>query len=189
MARNILLVAPRFDKATEISFDIYESAKKKLNAKINLEGESVTRENFEKSLNDVSLIGFWDHGNDFSLIGNDGFAIVDEKNIHLLKDKEIFAIACLSSRKLGRQAVKEGILLWQGYNTPIIITSQPIFFYNFVESFSRGILERESGVPIWLCRWRHKQAFKKNIKDCINKGGTFFASVLEHDLQHLEYLR
>ena len=187
--KNVLLVSPNFDKATQMSYDIYSEVKGKLNAKICLEGEDAIRENFEKSLKNISLIGFWDHGNKDALIDNNKNNLVDSENIHLLKGKEIFTVACSSSKKLGRQAVKEGILLWQGYNTPIIITSQPIFFYNFVESFSRGILERESGVPIWLCRWRHKQAFKKNIKDCINKGGTFFASVLEHDLQHLEYLR
>ena len=188
--KNILLVAPNFDEATEISFDIYDAAKKKLNAKINLEGNSANRENFEKGLKDISLIGFWDHGNKNALIGNDRLPLVDAENVHLLKGKEIFTVACLSSKEIGRYAVKnEGIPIWQGYNKPIIVTSQLPFFNNFEEPLNMGIIERKSGTPIWLCHLRQKRSFKKNIKDCQKKGGTFFASLLAHNLKSLDYLR
>ena len=187
--KDILLISPKFDFATEVSFDIYEIAKKELNAKVCLEVEDAVREKFEKSLKDISLIGFWDHGNKDSLVGNDRNALVDAKNAYLLKDKEIFTLACLSSKELGRLAVKEGALLWQGYNAPVVVTSQPLFFDNFVESFNKGIVDRKLGFPIWLCHLRQKQTFKKNIKSCAKKQGLFFSSVLEHNLQHLEYLR
>ena len=187
--KDTLLVSPKFDKATKISFEIYSEAKKKLKAKINLEGKNVTRENFEKSLKNISIIGFWDHGRADALIDNSENALVDAANVHLLKGKEVFTMACLSSKELGRLAVKEGVSLWQGYNAPIVVTSQPLFFYNFEESFNKGILERSYGSPIWLCYLRQKWTFKKNIRKCVKNEGLFFASILRYNLFHLEYLR
>ena len=187
--KDILLVVPRFDPATKISFALYKAAKEKIDAKICLEEEDATRENFEKNVKNISLIGFCDHGSEDALFDNNKNALIDAENVHLLKNKEIFTVACSSSKKLGRLAVEKGVSLWQGYDAPIVVTSQPPFFYNFEESLSKGILERKSGYPIWLCHFRQKQVYKKNINECVKKGGIFFASILEHNLQHLEYLR
>ena len=194
MRQSSLLIAPKFDKATNISFDFYKSAKKKLKNKdiICLEEKDATRENFEKHIKNCDIIAFWDHGCDEYLVDQNKNHLVDFENVELLKDKEIWTVACLSGRELGLKAIDAGAKLWQGYDETISATDCPPFSDLFENSLNEGYLLRELyNSNFKECEIGQKEAFKKNIEICEsmpNNSGLFFASLLIENLKHLVYL-
>jgi hypothetical protein len=193
MKENSLLIAPKFDRATEISFNIYKSAKEKLGEKnfVYLEEKDATRENFENYIQDCESIAFWDHGNATYLVDQNKNHLIDLDNLTLLKNKEIWTVACLSGQELGPKAVDIGAKLWQGYDEPVSVTDQTPFFDLFEDSLNKGYLLRKLyNYNFKDCEKGQIEAFRKNIKSCEsmpNNSGLFFAALLSSNLKHLKY--
>ena len=194
MKQNSLLIAPKFDKATNISFNLYKSAKKKLNDDdiICLEEKYATRENFEEQVQNCSSIAFWDHGNAEYLVDQNKNHLIDSENLKLLKNKEVWTVACLSGQELGPKAVEAGAKLWQGYDETISVTDYAPFFDLFEDSLNKGyLLHKLYNSNFKECEMGQKEAFKKNIELCEsmpNNSGLFFASLLTGNMKHLVYL-
>jgi hypothetical protein len=193
MKENSLLIAPKFDRATEISFNIYKSAKEKLGEKnfVYLEEKNATRENFEDYIKDCESIAFWDHGNATYLVDQNKNHLIDLDNLTLLRNKEVWTVACLSGRELGPKAINAGARLWQGYDETVSVTDQVPFFDMFENSLNKGYLLRKLyNYNFKDCEKGQREAFKKNIELCEsmpNNSGLFFAALLSANLKHLKY--
>jgi len=141
-----LFVAPSFDQASEVSFKWYRDALREIRQKSSwsieaLPKEMVTRENFERKIADVDIFAYWDHGNYDKLADQNKDNLVDCNNSHLLSGKEVFTLACMSSKKLGRDAVDKGAKLYQGYREPFVFALPP-FDKIFEIPANSGIIAR-----------------------------------------------
>ena len=94
---KILLIAQKFDTATNHSFE----CAKKVKADYRLLKNDATRKNFEKYAPYYDIIIIFSHGNIDKIAGQNKEIMIDQSNVHLLKDKKVFAMTCLSAKKLG----------------------------------------------------------------------------------------
>jgi len=194
--KNILMIAPHFDRATEICYKIYEEAKESLKdldeLPFYLEKENANRENVELYLNNFDIIGFWDHGNDGYLVGQNGTKLIDENNVILLTGKEVWTVACLSAKNIGKIAVENGVKLWQGYDEVVTVTDAVPFFDLFQEALNAGFINRVLyNYSYKKCEEIQREVFEKNIRICQSMPenvGLFFAVILAENLKHLQYL-
>ena len=65
--------------------------------------------------NNPDLVLFNGHGNEDCILGNNNDVLVNTENAELLAGKTVFARACSSLRKLGKQAVSKGCNAYVGY--------------------------------------------------------------------------
>lgn len=196
--KTLLMIAPAFDQASDISFEWYKNAlkhipKDKFNI-ITLEKEEATRENFEKYIKDADIFAFWDHGNTNLLGSQQGKnpPLVDFDNDYLLKDKEVWTMACLSGMRLGPDVVKKGGALFQGYRFPFVFTPYPVIKDIFGKSANKGFLSRVvDDKDISKCEEEQRLVFKKNILKlmAIPVYGMIFAVFLSFDLVGLVYIQ
>ena len=78
------------------------------------------------SKNKSNLIVFNGHGSDDCIMGHKGeILITNKEDLSLLKNRVIYAIACNSAAKLGKDCVAQGTLAFIGYNAPFVIISNP----------------------------------------------------------------
>lgn len=115
---KILDVAPCFDSASMCSFKWNGDLLTKLRfASIPITfllQQNAVSSLFKQHVGDHEIIIFFDHGNEDLLVGNDQTALLTSKDVALLKDKKVFAMACLSAKKLGVEAYKAGCLEYWG---------------------------------------------------------------------------
>ena len=106
----MLVISPRFDKATEYSFKWVKRLLKELNMPYDaLFEEDATRENAEKLIPKHELIVFYDHGDENGLLAQGGATyVIDKKNAEMLKGKVIYTMACLWGKDGGIDAWKKG---------------------------------------------------------------------------------
>ncbi len=87
--------------------------------------ENDTRENFERYVREFPKVAFHGHGFTYALAGYRNQIILDPKNIHLLKGKDVLATACLTAYYLGELAMKKGAKSYIGYIDELIIPLDP----------------------------------------------------------------
>ncbi len=89
--------------------------------------EDAFRHNVESTLREEEgksgLFIFIDHGDRNTLAGSDSGKIIDSENIHLLKNKFIYAIACRAGGMLGHEALVQGAAGYIGFNHNVYISS------------------------------------------------------------------
>jgi len=117
----ILGVAPCFDQASSYSFDAFMDVIGYCDHTL-LEDEAV-REQVEYYIKvfQPKLFVFYDHGEKDRLIGNDKRPVIDLNNAHLLKNTDVYTLACLSAKKLGRVVWSYGRKYW-GYDKVVGFT-------------------------------------------------------------------
>ena len=117
------MIRTNYDDATRISYEWSNQIKLAL-FKSGLPytdciGDGATRNFVEKqmTMHDIKTVLFYGHGepDGWQLTGQDRFAIFDHTNIHLLKDKLIYAVACYSGKNLGRLTTSTGTGCFIGY--------------------------------------------------------------------------
>ena len=113
----MLLITPRFDYVTKFSCAWADEIIVSKNERLN--GEDAIRKVFEEAVKKHNIIVFYSHGNKNSIIGNDKNPILDRSNAYLLKDKMVFAMACLTANKLGKIAPAQRYL---GFNDEFSFT-------------------------------------------------------------------
>ena len=152
MSEKILNVAPKFDTATEYSFEwnqdfLERSSHHNPEPNITnlLEGEA-SKSRFREELEDNDILIFFDHGNTDVLIGQNRVALLTSSEAHLLNGKKVYTMACLSAKELGKEAFKQGCLEYWGATEPIgfTIDDQHLFGEVFVVGAYQRFIEGES---------------------------------------------
>lgn len=190
---KVLMIAPAFDQASNITYKWFNNALKKLKKNkdleiTTLEKDQVTRANFENAVIDADVIAYWDHGNVDKLAAQDKSAMLNLDNAHLLKDKEMWTVACLSSQKLGRDAIAKGAKLYQGYKQPFVLAASSPLDKLFERPANMGILSRFDHT-IEECKRSQRIAFLESILACVAIPPLItYAVFLAWDLLILEYL-
>lgn len=137
-----LLVAPKFDDASEYSYKWALSATESLSGIIidKLLADEATRIAFEVEMPSHNLLVFFDHGSENSLLAQGGAEnILDLGNVELVAKKEVFTMACLSAKSLGVEAWKRGAVYW-GYTDvfAFIVETEEMF----CEAANYGLIQR-----------------------------------------------
>ncbi|PIN91115.1 hypothetical protein COU57_01890 [Candidatus Pacearchaeota archaeon CG10_big_fil_rev_8_21_14_0_10_32_14] len=125
MGEILLVTRPKFDDATEyLSYYASLILKEADNLRIekkDFSGKEVTSKNISKFIEkkNPKLIFVNGHGDPNSLEGDEGEIIFSvQKNVHLLKDKLLYARACNAGLIFGKEMVKNNGGCFIGYNTP-----------------------------------------------------------------------
>jgi len=126
----ILIAAPRFDQATEItskySEDVFSHAKEKDWDVKYLSDSDATPEKIQDSLEEADEgFFFLNHGNYKELIGQDGELAVTLENADLLSDLITDVFACRSARDLGSEAIEEECRAYIGYDEVAFAVDDP----------------------------------------------------------------
>lgn len=193
---KVLAVAPVTDEASQISYKwclkAIEEARKEGVSVTLLEKDQATRENFERLIPEHYIFAFWDHGLEDCLGSAKGSnpALVDLKNNHLLANKEVWTMACLSADILGPDTIQRGAKFYQGYNKPFVFSPLPGIEEMFGEAANKGFIERIKNHSFSRCKASQKTKFLQNIKNLVLLGGSgiIFAVFLAYDLAALRYL-
>jgi len=140
-------IAHEIDDATKYSFQWYKNAVAKLPFPvIEILQQSVIKENVERILSDSpgDSIIFFDHGNYTSLIGYNKQPVISTSRPEILKDREVFTMACQSARDLGPAAMNAGCKVYWGYIE--VVTFDTAALPAFEETLSSAL----------VFRWRDK---------------------------------
>jgi len=161
----ILGIAPCFDDVTKYSLKWFHELVEKLNEEkwILLEKDNAIRDKVERAIEEnpeISVICFYDHGEEDKLIGDDGRAVIDLNNINKLRGKVIYVTACLSGKKLGKEHWKNGGVFF-GYNEVFGFTTQEEHL--FMECANAGLICRIKGKTWEECFEHAKQKFNEAI--------------------------
>ncbi|MEM2294612.1 MAG: hypothetical protein QXX41_15205, partial [Nitrososphaerota archaeon] len=107
---NAILIAPVFDDVTAYSYDWSREVEKLLLENgynvLSLSGKPLKRDEIEDALKSRpnAIVIFYNHGREDSLLASQTENAIDTKNVHLLRGRECFTVACLSAGKLGIEA-------------------------------------------------------------------------------------
>lgn len=186
-----LLVRPRFDSATEYSFafaqEILDWCQQANIPILDLPAAEAIRAKVEAAISaeDPPIFVFYDHGNETSLIGNDQTPIVDLGNCRLLAGREVYTLACLSAKELGKVCYDLGTKFW-GYVETVGFTSDAI--PAFQESFNCGFRYRflEGNSPKDTLELA-KDTFTNLAYTLTNQGNIFAAAIMTANRDALRY--
>lgn len=166
---EILVVRPKFDSATEYSFNWCEAVINLLveykRSIIDLGEDKATRQNYEAVVEDVDWVIFYDHGTADGLVqqGGEGY-VVDSKNVKTLKGKIIYTMACEWGSKGGIEAFKAGARVVWAYNQVFGFTAQEEHL--FKQCANAGIEHRiKEGLSWEECLKQAKIEFNKAIRE------------------------
>jgi len=149
MTDKMLVFAPRFDTATEYSFQWAQSFIDKIKEQSvdysTLLEEDAIKRKFDEEIPYKDILVFFDHGGKDGLFGNDGKKIVTKISVGKLCGKKIFTMACLSALELGALAYYSGCPEYWGAIESIGFTlvDADLFGEVFVEgAYSRFIEDK-----------------------------------------------
>jgi hypothetical protein len=144
---KVVLVRPRFDDATEYTFDFAQQIlewcqQAGIEVAELAEGDAVREKVEEQLRKGADALIFYDHGNESALIGQDEQPAIDLENCHWLNEKEVYTLACLSAKELGVEIWRRGGKFW-GYKEVYGFTTDALpefkkasncgFMYIFIE--------------------------------------------------------
>ena len=184
-----ILVAPKFDDATSYSFDWSREVKRMLEEKgyavIDISGREVSREEVEKALKDNpgAIYIHYNHGEEDAHFGSLTEKVVDLKNVQLLGKREVYCLNCLSAKKLGVEAYRNGAIAYWGYIKTFIFSTDAI---NEFKTFANvGIKLRLEGKTWEECLQTAKNLAKELCQKLISEGKIISAVILQHDADAL----
>jgi hypothetical protein len=143
-----ILVRPRFDDATEYTFDFAQEildwcTQAGIEVVELTEGNAVRGKVEEELRKGADTLIFYDHGNESALIGQDEQPVIDLENCHWLAEKDVYTLACLSAKELGVEIWRRGGKFW-GYKEVYGFTTDALdafkqasncgFMYIFIEA-------------------------------------------------------
>jgi hypothetical protein len=176
-----ILIAPKFDTATNFSYDWSREVKVGLEQKgytvIDIGGRQVSRAEVEKALKENPNVIYihYDHGSEDAHWGSETEAVVDLKNVSLLGQREVYCMNCLSAKKLGVEAYKNGALAYYGYVEVFSFSTEALD--EFREFANSGLKFRLEGKT-----WEESLQLAKELADelCqkLVEAGKYIASVL-----------
>lgn len=139
------------------------------------------RQKTEQALKDNlnALLIHYDHGNETSLIGQDGNPVVDLENVILLKARACYNMNCLSARTLGKVAYENGCMSYWGYTNVVSFTTD--VEKEFGEAFNYGLLLYVQGKDWKECLELTKARMTEIIDDLVKRGNAFAAILLRED--------
>ena len=128
MTKKFLITRPAHDIITsylyDFSKDIVKTARNSDDIHVtSLEGEDSCRVLFEKSLVKEAprLVFLNGHGNRKIVAGYKNEHLLDFDNVHMVKGKIVYALACDSLAELGVEAVKKGAEAYIGYRAKFML--------------------------------------------------------------------
>lgn len=100
----------------------------------------------KKDKNNKGIFVFIDHGENDKLFGSDDQTLLDTENIHLLKNKFIYAVACKSASTLGHKALKNNVAGYIGFTDRfhIMPTAKNTYGHCFLSGIKDIILQKAS---------------------------------------------
>lgn len=132
MVKRLLITRPNHDVNTSYLHDFSKGIVKTIKETktmhiTDLEGPKATRDNAENCLikENPGLVFLNGHGDRKSVGGYKSEIILDEKNIHLTKDKIVYALSCDSLEDLGEVSIKTGTKTYVGYKAKFMIVNDP----------------------------------------------------------------
>jgi len=145
----ILIAAPRFDQATEItskySEDVFSHAKEKGWDVKYLSDSDATPEKIQDFLEEADEgFFFLNHGDYKKLIGQDGDPAVTLENADLLSDLITDVFACRSARDLGPEAIEEECRAYIGYDEVAFAVDDP----EWKEILTKSMIELLDGKDV-----------------------------------------
>lgn len=172
--------APSFDAATEYSFKWFDRLRDVIESQVRLFlllEYSAVKSEVEKSLGEhpQAIFVHYDHGDEDRLIGQDKLPVIDLTNIEFLKGREVYVMACLSAKTLGKAAYAMGCLAYWGNTEVVSFTSDAERYFG--EAFNYGLLLRLEGRPWKECLELAKERMTE-IMDELNRQGNFIAAAL-----------
>lgn len=178
---------PRFDKATEYSYAWckavidYITSDGKCDVSV-AEIENAVKSVVERMLNDFpeAIFCFYDHGNEACLLGNDEQHLIDLTNNKLLKNREVYTMACLSAKELGVDSYHRYHTIFWGSWELISFTTDAL--EEFERAMNFGIKMRIDGETDWNKIMEATiEHDNKIIDELIGKGKIFAAALLRQD--------
>ncbi|MEM3389612.1 MAG: hypothetical protein QW491_09405 [Thermoproteota archaeon] len=159
---EILLIAPRFDDATQYSYlwmqRLLEKVEKKVEA-VKLFETHATREHVLFETGGKDAVVFYDHGSEDCLYAQGGQECVfTSSDAHLFRGRLLYTMACLAARKLGATVYANGGR-FIGYYEPFS------FVVNEEERFCRAA---NSGFIAWAEGERDFARIKQTMVDAFN---------------------
>jgi len=145
MSDRLLLVAPRFDTATEYSFEwataFHDMIKDDPDIEYTTLLEALANKNeFDAKMPYHDVLVFFDHGVKDALIGQNLAKLVKTVSVGKLTGKKVFTMACLSASELGVHAFHNGCLEYWGATESIGFTLVDADLFG--EIFVRGAYQR-----------------------------------------------
>ena len=171
---KIINCAPRFDEATEYSFEfnrkIVEYARAQGHEVIDLPIEEAVREKVEEALRSdpEAMMVHYDHGGEDRLYGNNHRAVIDLDNVDLLSGRESYNMNCLSAKVLGAEAYKRNCKAYWGNIEVVSFTTDAI--EHFEEAFNLGFKFRLQNNTWEACLSKVKERLNELIDDLIGQG-------------------
>lgn len=176
-----ILVAPRFDEATKFSYEWSREVKAWLEEKnytvYDVGGRRVTRAEVEKLLREHPNILYihYDHGSEDAHWGSESEKLVDLNNVELLSGRPTYTMNCLSAKKLGVRAHKEGALAYHGEVESFAFSTEALD--EFKEFANAGIKARLKG-STWMECLAFAKDLAKKLADKLIAAGKFIAATL-----------
>lgn len=127
----IVIFATNHDAATRCSHWIALQSHQRLTAELGLattilEGDAAQRTTLEQALaGEAQGLAFFGHGNPSSLLDAAKAAVLDVRNINLLRDRWVHAFACRAGTELAGEAAAAGARCFAGYESTLIVEWEP----------------------------------------------------------------
>jgi len=130
---------------------------------------------------------FYGHGREDRLIGQDGDNLLDEQNLSYLSNKWCYWVACLAGKKLGPEAIKQGVktvFCWDEIFVFSIDEDEEIFkeIANFV------ILSMLDGLSMGESFKKLKEYARKIEKKLRRRGKHTKADMVRWNVDHISLL-
>ncbi|MEM1523528.1 MAG: hypothetical protein QXU69_10885 [Thermofilaceae archaeon] len=168
-----IVVAPRFDTATEYTYqwsrEVVDLLKSMGYTVLEFSGR-VDRREVESALAEhrEALFVFYDHGSEDSLWAHFG-KLIDLSNVHLLAGRDCYTVACLSAKRLGVEAYKAGCRAYWGYTIEFAFTTDAADY--FKEFANYGLKLRVKEGRSWReCLDKAKQLARQLATKLISMG-------------------
>jgi len=170
-----VIVAPKFDPATKHSSAWCDEVANLVEEKVYLTDRPITRAEVEEALeqNPEAIFIFYNHGSEDALWGSRIESVEDLLNAGLLSGREVYTLACLSAKHLGREAHRRNCRAYWGYEREFSFTLDAL--EDFKASANKGIKLRLEGLSWRACLEKTKE-FMTELADKLLAEGKLLAS-------------
>lgn len=131
--------------STKFSYEWADTIKQQLQQNgwqvIDLSGKNANKPQVAQALQDINhaLVIFYGHGEETCMIAQNKESLIDLDNLHLLKNKQVYVMACLTAKELGKKATDNIAQCYLGYEQDVYINKRHP--KPFGESVNKGLLD------------------------------------------------
>jgi len=176
-----VIVAPEFDYVTKHSSAWCDKIAPLFEEKVYLTDRPITRAEVEEALeqNPEAIFIFYNHGSEDALWGSRIESVVDLLNAGLLSGREVYTLACLSAKYLGREARRRKCRAYWGYEEEFTFTLDALD--EFKASTNEGIKLRLKGLSWKECLKKTKQLMTTLANKLMAEGKLLASTCMEHN--------